>query len=1477
MEIIKGHRDGSVRSDEAVDKQALSLGIDIGSISSDVIVLDERGHVIFKDYRRTHGRPIETIVEQIERLFEQYPAEGFERLGVTGLCGRLAAEAMGAMFINEVRAQALGVSHLYPEFSQATVIEMGGQDSKLIFLESRDDTLELKDFALNSVCAAGTGAFLDQQAERLGVSIEDEFGRLALQSTSVPQMAGRCSVFAKSDMIHLQQVATPVCDIVAGLCLALARSLKSNLGCGRQFVKPVIFTGGVAANAGVVRAFEEVLGLEQGELIVPGLHFYTGALGAALAAGQSSGVAAKTAVEKLRSLLTDGQGAHQRIPHRGPLAVPVLLPPESRVYTDWRETEPGCEAYLGVDVGSISTNVAVVDSEKRVLAKAYLMTAGRPLEAVREGLRRVGRQVAGKVRIAGAATTGSGRYLTGDFIGADVVINEITAQAAGAVAVCPEVDTIFEIGGQDSKFIRLENGVVLDFEMNHACAAGTGSFLEEQAQRLGISIKEEFAALAAKSPKPVQLGERCTVFIESDLLGYQQRGAKTEDLVAGLAYSIVANYLHRVVGRRKIGRHICFQGGTAFNKAVWAAFETVLGKPIRVPDHHEMTGAIGAALIAAEHVRKIRHGNGDSYRTRFRGFENLAQVQYTVETFMCEHCPNACEIKKVQIEGAEPLYYGSRCDRYNVRTEKAKTSGEDILNWRTRKLFEHAEVSMSASTDQTSAVATEVLSSSSLCHSELQNQTSKTVAIPRALITWQVLPLFSRFFKALGLQVSVSGKTTKKTIQRGVESVPAQPCFPVKAAFGHVCEILETQPDFLFIPFIPSMTPVAAEQSYHKLCPYVQSFAFQVQSAFAGRFGRTQLLSGPLRLGEGPKAMKRSFRHLAAQVGAGAKQADAALEAALKAQQAFENDLREKGRQMIESLGPQERLFVLISRPYNGLDEGMNLRLSQKLEAMGVRWMPMEMLDLASAPLSDTALHRSVYWSYGQRILRAAEIIRRDNRLFGIYLSNFSCGPDSFLQHFFTMLMQPKPALLLELDEHSADAGLVTRLEAFFESLKHYRPAEQLADETKSCGSTTCSLTPEHTLYIPYMGDVSYAFAACFKAYGRSAEVMPIADEDTLNRGRQYTTGKECLPCAITIGEMLRTMEANGRAVKSAFFMPGGSGPCRFGMYNCLQRLVLGQAGQPDATVISPNQDDNFYAEFARSLKGVSPAILLKEFWKAVVGADLLHKVLLRVRPYARDAAEAERLYRELLEQWCQQVEGRSSLARLAAFMEQAAERLAALPSNRLQLKPRIGVVGEIYVRLHPFANNALIRRLESLGAACELASFSEWVYYMNAMNITQARRDGQWRTVVWTWTQNTVQRHIEKRLARPLERRFGPLTEEPISDVLELARPYLDPAFEGEAVLSVGKIVQLYRHGFGGVVNVMPFSCMPSTVVSTQTQRLVAECDGMPILNLSFDGQEDAAMMTRLEAFVEQVRQRMPQDRGQKAEVIAQGTTVRG
>ncbi|HOS73276.1 MAG TPA: acyl-CoA dehydratase activase, partial [Bacteroidales bacterium] len=578
---------------EYAGKDGILLGLDIGSVSLNTVVLDTRFNVIENFYDWIQGRPFNVLNDRLRSLLTRYPADSFRGTAITGTGGKLASGLTGGIFVNEIIAQATSCGALYPEAK--TVIEIGGEDSKLIILEKdpAGGPSKLVDFEMNSICAAGTGSFLDQQARRIGVSIEKEFGEMSLKSVNPPRIAGRCSVFAKSDMIHHQQIATPLHDIVAGLCFALARNFRSNVGKSREFRKPVIFSGGVAANVGMIRAFREILNLNGDELIIPQYHASMGAIGAVMYAhSNQSGMNGFPELEELEQYLSLTSSSFTSLPR---------LKESDAVYnTELNFRKNGRErlqVYLGIDVGSLSTNVVLIDREHNVVARRYLPTAGKPLEAIQKGLTEIYDEVGEDVEVIGAGSTGSGRYLTGDFIGADTIRNEITAQATAAIDYDPTVDTIFEIGGQDSKYISIENGVVIDFEMNKVCAAGTGSFLEEQAEKLNINIVEEFGNMALNSESPVKLGDRCTVFMESDLNSFMQKGARNDNLVGGLAYSIVYNYLQKVVGDRRVGNKIFFQGGVTNNKAVVAAFEEVTGKKIIIPPHFDVTGAIGAAIL----------------------------------------------------------------------------------------------------------------------------------------------------------------------------------------------------------------------------------------------------------------------------------------------------------------------------------------------------------------------------------------------------------------------------------------------------------------------------------------------------------------------------------------------------------------------------------------------------------------------------------------------------------------------------------------------------------------------------------------------------------------------------------------------------------------------------------------------------------------------------------------------------------------
>ena len=740
----------------------LYLGLDIGSVSLNTVLIDEGYNVIENYYDYVHGKPFSVLRERLFSILQDHKAEDIAGIALTGTGGKLASELIGGVVVNEIIAQATSAGRLYPEAQ--TVIEIGGEDSKLIILEKDPSNghSRLVDFEMNSICAAGTGSFLDQQAKRIGVPIEKEFGQMALKSVDPPRIAGRCSVFAKSDMIHHQQIATPLHDIVAGLCFALARNFRSNVARSKEFRKPVVFSGGVAANEGMIRAFREILNLEKDELIIPEYHASMGAIGAVMYAYSNNlEMNHFKGLERLEEYLGQDSSIFN--------SLPPLVESEALYNTNVHYKKNGTEkiqVYLGIDVGSLSTNVVLIDRDHRVIARRYLPTAGKPLEAIQRGMTEIYDEIGENVEVIGAGTTGSGRYLTGDFIGADTIQNEITAQATAAIDYDPTVDTIFEIGGQDSKYISIENGVVVDFEMNKVCAAGTGSFLEEQAEKLNINIVNEFGCLALGSECPVKLGDRCTVFMESDLNTYMQRGAKNDNLVGGLAYSIVYNYLQKVVADRKVGDKIFFQGGVANNKAVVAAFEQVTGKKITIPPHFDVTGAIGAAILA-------RKSMIEGQKTSFKGF-GIRNATYEITRFVCQSCTNHCEIRRVRIAGEKKsLFYGGRCEKYE--TDGRKKVANNIPNLYQKRI----EMLMDG-------------------FSENEVRSGKTtIGIPRALMVfYQQFPFWRTFFEQLGFNVVLSRESDKALVTQSIETITTETCLPVELMHGHVIDLIDKGVDY---------------------------------------------------------------------------------------------------------------------------------------------------------------------------------------------------------------------------------------------------------------------------------------------------------------------------------------------------------------------------------------------------------------------------------------------------------------------------------------------------------------------------------------------------------------------------------------------------------------------------------------------------------------------------------------------------------
>jgi predicted CoA-substrate-specific enzyme activase len=970
--------------------------------------------------RRTRGRPLDTAGELLEAITTFVPVEQIAQLGLTGSGGAMVAEVLDASICNEFQACTRAIDALHRHVR--TVFEIGGEASRYIRCEPdpASGVLGILDYGTNGDCAAGTGAFLDQQASRLQFAVED-IGDIVAQAERAAQIAGRCSVFAKSDMIHAQQKGYGPAEVLRGLCNAVARNFRTAVVRGRTPVAPIALVGGVSANTAVVQALHEIFELSDGELFVPEAAESLGAVGAALLAGETAEGQEVGISERLRRLRAASEGDGYAFPTMRPLSMErvKLLRSEAKPY-EFPRDKPVVDAYLGLDIGSVGTKLVLIDEQGEVIHSIFTRTEGRPIEVVSRCLRETEAAVGWGVRIRAVGSTGSGRELIGELVGADGINDEITAHKTGATFVGDRLlgkrpDTIFEIGGQDSKYISLqpESGagdapadgqptetIVVDFTMNEACAAGTGSFLEERAEELGISIKNQFAELALSSAAPLRLGERCTVFMERDVNTYMQRGAKREDVIAGLAYSIAYNYINRVVRGRPIGDCVFFQGGTAYNDAVAAAFSMITGKEIIVPPHNALLGAIGAALLAKEKVKAT------SSSTRFRGYD-LAQVDYTLREFTCKGCGNHCAIQEFNVAG-EKTFWGDKCsDRYRkqVKTQR-KPVIPDLVTLR-QQLLEADD-----SGDPPGATA--------------------TVGIPRAMYTHDLLPLWRRFFRECGLRVVLSHETNRPIVQMGLDRVVAEPCFPIIVAHGHVADLAEQGVDYIWLPsIISSETDDPDDTAY--VCPWGQTLPFVVRQAPALRAWQDRILCPCIRFKDGIESVKRALVRVVKHLGVRRGTAERAFAAGWAALQQFRTAYAQAGREALETLRSSgEPGMVLVGRPYNIHDLGVSLSTAKRLrERYGVNVLPIDALPLDGIDISD--VNDNMYWAYGRRILAAARLVGQHQNLHIIYITNFKCGPDSFLKGFIRSA-SGKPFLSLQFDGHSNDAGTMTRCEAYLDS-----------------------------------------------------------------------------------------------------------------------------------------------------------------------------------------------------------------------------------------------------------------------------------------------------------------------------------------------------------------------------------------------------------------------------------------------------------
>ena len=1399
-------------------------GVDVGAETLKVVELTREGEALRPGRRWlvAHGK---APGERLRALLAEAGWDGLAGAAVTGRLGRLVALPR----IPTGQALLAGHRHLHGD-APATLVSVGCRGVSVVELHEGGRTVTRE----NARCAQGTGNFLRQLVERLGLDVA-EACRLAEQADQAAPLSGRCPVILKTDMTHLANKGERKERILAGLLDAMAENVE-------QLVKPpasparVVLAGGVA-RAGRLRAHLRAFLERNGMSLVEGdpeEALYLEATGAALHAAALAARGAAPVPALARLLAAAGGEAVETLP-----ALSGALGRVRRMVEPPPAAGAPATVVLGLDIGSTGSKAVALDVEHgRPAWEGYRRTGGDPVGAAQALVREFLAGPAGAARVVAVGATGSGREIVGSLLatcfGPEVVfvLNEIAAHAAGAVHHDPRVDTIFEIGGQDAKYIRLEAGRVVDAAMNEACSAGTGSFIEEQGRRFeGVDGVAAMAALAREADGAVALGQHCSIFMAEVIDEAVAAGAPRDRIVAGLYESVVANYLNRVKGSRSVGRVVFCQGMPFAADALAAAVARQTGADVVVPPSPGTVGALGIALLARQELPAVAPAREGLPLPRF-----LDAAVERKDTFVCGSdagcggSGNRCRIDRLttRLDGERRRFtWGGACALHDRGTRRAH------LPDRTPDPFREREALIEA----------------------LVARLSAPRGLPRIALTdgFQLkglFPFFATFLHALGLDLEVVRHPGRAALQRGARAAHVPFCAPMQQHHGLVAALAERGTALVFQPMLRELPRVGAERA-SQLCPVVQGAPDVLAADLAPALGR-RLVAPVIDVGPGrldAPAFLDACRRLATEVGEPDEATwRRAWEAGRAAQAGFDAALPALGRRALEACRAQGLLpVVVLGRAYTIHDEVLNANVPAILREQGAVAIPVDCY-----PVDEAApIFPSMYWGYGQRILRAAWQVRRTPGTYALFASNYSCGPDSFTLHFFGALMEGKPFAVIETDGHAGDAGTKTRVEAFLHCAREHRrgepPAGPAAAEPPSRAADRLTVQARslaelrrsgEVLLVPPIGPQAAALGAVLRGLGLATEVLPEPTRETLRLGRRHTSGKECLPAVVTLGGLLERLEREPEgAARFAFFMPGTEGPCRFGAYKELHQLVLERLDLKDRVRLwSPPFGDYFQG----APPGVGALVLA-----GGVAIDLLRDLRYEVEPGEARPGGARLLFEKYLQRVAALLEeaaagslGVSRVLRhavtgwlygLPALLEEAGQDFAAL---RGPVRPPVVlVVGEIFVRNEPFSSGFVADALSRRGLVARVAHLTEFLQYSD--HCGRGRRDLGLGDRLDGW----VRRRIETALAAAAGRAMGRHGPPPVAEVLARAGGYLRGALEGETVLTIGAAVDAWRrHEVDAVLSVGPLECMPNKLAESHFHH-VAEREGLLSLTLSLNG----------------------------------------
>jgi len=1402
------------------------VGISLGSSNIKIVTGEVRGDSFILDHQATcaHGGNPRLVLQELLREY----ARPNSRIALTG---HKLKEQVLLPGISEPEATELALGFLKSELPAVDAIVSAGGENFLVY--ELDRLGRIATVHVGNKCASGTGEFFLQQVRRMGL---DPASATAQAETDAPyKIADRCSVFSKSDCTHALNKGTAKGRVVAGLGRMMAGKIGELLQ--KAGAKDILLVGGVAKNSTVT----EYLRRDGYNVVIPSIADSFEAVGAALWAVEHGarylgGALFKEDVSSFEFL-------------------PALEKAERRVSFKeslWSTPTLGDEYIVGLDAGSTTTKAVLMRTRDRaVVAGKYLRTDGDPVRASRQCYRSLSEQVPPELKIIGLGVTGSGRQIVGLHGLTHGIINEIIAHAAAAAYFDPEVDTLFEIGGQDAKYTYIVNGVPADYAMNEACSAGTGSFLEEAAKEtLGIAT-EEIAGFALAGDRPPNFNDQCAAFIGSDIKTAIQEGISSENIAAGLVYAICLNYITRVKGSRKVGQKIFMQGGVCYNRAVPLAMALITDRDIVVPPDPGLMGAFGVAL---ETLHKIDAGL--LQKSSF-SLEELAarEVEYGA-TFQCaggkEGCDRKCQINRIKVAG-RTYPFGGACNMYyNERLQqKHDTASLNLVAVRQKLLYERPL--------------------------KAAKPRGKTVGVSKSLMTNNLFPFYHAFLTELGCDIVLSDGVDLD----GVERRNAPFCYPLEMAHGLIMNLLRQKPDYLFLPHVRA-TPVVNGAQPSTTCPLIQGEAYVLRRIFKDELKDIKLLTPVLNMPQSYEEGEKAMLKLGEILGVGRAETKAAFQSAVAAQHRFLAELKELGRESLRrAKATKTPAVVLFGRSYNAFLDLANMGVPHKFASRGVMVLPHEMVDCDEEPPIAT-----MHWAAGMSILKAAKVTKDDPYLFGCYITNFSCGPDSFILSYFRETMQDKPSLTLELDSHTADAGIDTRIDAFLDILKRFgalkRP-EVLCDATfapaemvkegrtwvyRASDGERLSLTDKRVrVLIPAMGEFSTRLlASMFSYFGVTAIPLPPPNEADLARGKNYTTCKECLPLILTIGSLQNYLDRRPDGEKTVYFMPTTSGSCRFAQYNVLTKMLVQKQKIKDLALMSLSSKDSY--------GGMGNMFTLRALWTTHIG-DVMEEIRAAVLTLSVDRAAGMLVYKQAEEALLKAI-ATLDWRDLVEELKRVVKLLSGIPL-RMQLShaPKVALIGEIYVRRDALSMRHLVERLAEKGIVVLMAPVVEWVYYTNYLASKGLRGRVTAMQPLKSWGKAKVMEYYERAIKGIFV--GSNLYDYHLIDINHLVGSVshiINPELTGEAILTLSCAINDIVDRVDGVIAIGPFGCMPARIaeslikqcLDTEKQlmcrgresisKVLAEHPHLPFISIESDGSPFPPVIeARLESFMLQVK----------------------